>query len=200
MKNKKIRGHTMKMFPFLFAGLLTLLFSCAPTDIVKESDINPDDIVRWTDTTKLSWNDFQGKPAKESKAASELVIQLPEKFQEEQFLKSASATVECYMDKKASWIKKAQAKPLLLLYNQTLFNIYELYARMLRKDFSEIDLNGENPAGAVDSIYKARTEELSKITVRYKRESTTGTKSKKVKEWSDKIDAELKELEEFKSQ
>ncbi len=190
----------MKMIPFVFAGLLTFLFSCAPTDILKESDINPDNIVRWADTTKLSWNDFQGKPAKESKAASEIVVQLQVKFHEEQILKSASATVECYMDKKASWIKKAQAKPLLLSYNQTLFNIYELYARILRKDFTGADFNGENPAEAVDSIYKARTEELSKITVRYKRESAMGTKSKKVKEWSDKIDAELKELEEFKSQ
>jgi hypothetical protein len=185
---------------FFFAGLLTLLFSCAPTDIQKESSINPDDIVRWTDTTKLSWNDFQGKPPKDAKANSEIVIQLPAKFHEAKFLTSASTTVECYVDKKASWVRKSQAKTQLLLYNQTLFNLYEVYARKLRKNFVETDFSIENPAGVFDSIYQAHTAELSKVAARYRRESGTGTKNKKIKEWSEKISAELKELDKYTSQ
>jgi hypothetical protein len=191
----------MNKLPFyFFAGLLTLLFSCAPTDIQKESSINPDDILLWTDTTILSWNDFQGKPAKEAKASSELVIQLPVKFHEAKFLTAASATVECYVDKKASWVKMSQAKPQLLFYNQTLFNLYEVYARKLRKNYTETDFSIGNPVGLLDSIYQARTAELSKVAARYRRESGTGTKNKKIKEWSDKITVELKELEEYKSQ
>jgi hypothetical protein len=191
----------MNNLPFLFfAGLIVVLFSCTPADIQKESGIDPDDMIRWTDVTKLSWNDFQGKPPKEAKTNSEIVIQLPAKFNEAKFLSSASAAVECYVDKKSSWVKKPQAKPQLLLYNQTLFNIYEVYARKLRKNFARTDFSVENPSAVFDSIYQIHINELSKITARFRRESGTGTKDKKIKEWSEKIAAELKELEEFKSQ
>jgi hypothetical protein len=191
----------MNNLPFFFyTGLLVFFFSCTPADILKESGIDPDDIVRWTDTTKLSWDDFQGKPPKEAKAYSEIVIQLPAKFNEEKFLTSASATVECYVDRRSSWVKKPQAKSQLLLYNQTLFNIYEVYARKLRKNFAGTDFSVENPSAVLDSIYKIHIDELSKITARFRRESGTGTKDKKIKEWSGKIAVELKELEEYKSQ
>jgi hypothetical protein len=185
---------------FFFAGLLLFLLSCTPADIQKESSIDPDNIVRWTETTKLIWSDFQGKLPKEPKTNSEIVIQLPAKFNEAKFLASASATVECCVDKKSSWVKKTQAKPQLLLYNQILFNIYEVYARKLRKTFAETDFSVENPSAIFDSIYQTRIDELAKITARFRRESGFGTKDKKIKEWSGKIAAELKELEEFKSQ
>ncbi len=189
-----------KLAFFIFVGSFTLLSSCATTNTQKESSINPNDIVRWTDTTKLSWDDFQGQPTKEAKVGSEIIIQSPANFHKATFLDPASITVECYVDKKASWVKKSQAKPQLLYYHQTLFDLYELYARKLRKKLSETNFGIENPSGVFDSIYQAHTADLSKAVAQYRAESGMGTKNKKIKEWSEKIASELKELDEYKAQ
>jgi hypothetical protein len=189
-----------KLAFFFFAGLLTLLSSCATVNTQKESSVNPNDIVRWTDTTKLSWDDFQGQPIKEAKVGSEIIIQSPANFHKATFLNPASATVECYVDKKASWVKKSQAKPQFLFYHQTLFNLYELYTRKLRKKLAETNFGIENPSGVFDSIYQAHTTDLSKAATQYRTESGMGTKSKKIKEWSENTANKLKELNEYKAQ
>jgi len=189
-----------KLAFFFFAGLLAFLFSCATTNLQKEANINPNDIVRWTDTTKLTWDDFQGQPIKEAKVGSEIIIQSQAYFHKATFLNPASTTVECYVDKKASWVKKSQAKPQLLFYHQTLFDLYELYSRKLRKILAATNFGIEDPAGVFDSIYQAHTADLSKAAAQYRTESGIGAKNKKIKEWSEKIAAELKELNEYKAQ
>jgi hypothetical protein len=188
-----------KLISFFFAGLLTLLFSCATVTTQKESSIDPNDIVQWTDTTKLSWDDFHGQPTKEAKGNSEIIIQSPANFKKATFLNPASTTVECYVDKKASWVKKSQAKPQLLFYNQTLFDLYELYSRKLRKKLAETTFGIEDPTGVFDTIYQTHTADLSKAATQYRTESGMGTKNKMIKEWSEKIANELKELIEYKA-
>jgi hypothetical protein len=183
---------------FIIASL-AFLSSCATVNTQRESNINPNNVVRWTDTTKLSWDDFQGQPAKEAKAGSEIIIQSPANFHKATYLNPASATVECYVDKKASWVKKSQAKPQLLYYHQTLFDLYELYTRKLRKKFAETTFGIENPSGVFDSIYQAHTADLSKAVTQYRTETGMGTKNKKIKEWSEKIASELKELDKYRT-
>jgi|WetSurMetagenome_2_1015567.scaffolds.fasta_scaffold25002_4 hypothetical protein len=184
----------MRKLPFFFcASLLTFLFSCATLNQQKESSLNPNDIVRWTDSTKLSWDDFQGQPTKESKTGSDILIQSIATFHRSTFLTPASATVDCYVDKKASWVKKSQAKSQLLFYYQTLFDLYELYSQKLRKKLAETTFGFENSTGVFDSTYQAHTNDLSKAAAQYRSETGTGTKNKKIKEWSEKIANELKE-------
>ncbi len=181
---------------FLFAGLLTFLCSCATLNQQKESSLNPNDIVRWTDSTKLSWDDFQGQPVKEAKTGSDILIQSIASFHRPTFLTPASTTVDCYVDKKASWVKKSQAKSQLLLYYQTFFDLYELHSRKLRKTLAETTFGFENPTGLFDSIYQAHSSDLSKAAAQYRTECGMGTKNKKIKEWSEKITSELKESDE----
>jgi hypothetical protein len=49
-------------------------------------------------------------------------------------------------------------------------------------------------------MYQAHTADLSKAVAQYRTESGIGAKSKKIKEWSEKIANELKELIEYKAQ
>ena len=195
-----MKGPTMKkLIFFVYTAIPVFLYSCASLQSPKESSINPNDIVRWNDSTKLSWDDFQGQPIKEAQVASEIFIQTPASMHKATFLLPASTTVDCYVDKKASWVKKSQAKPPLLQYNQTLFDLHELYARKLRKKLTETNFGFTNPAGVFDSLYQAHNFELTKAVSQYRTECGMGSKNKKVKEWSDKIAADLKELDEFKT-
>ncbi len=66
-----------KLAFFFLAGSLTLLFSCATVSIQKESSYDPIEIVRWTDTTKLSWDDFTGTPPADTSLGAYMIILTP---------------------------------------------------------------------------------------------------------------------------
>jgi hypothetical protein len=188
-----------KLIFFFFASSLTFLFSCATVITQKESSINPSDIVRWTDTTKLSWDDFAGKPAANTTLGSEMIVLTPAKFQKPTYFDSATAKVECFMVKNSSWVVKSKAKKQLLAYNQTLFDIYELSARKLRKKIAETNFGVNDPVGLFNSIHSEHNNELAKTTSQYRSETERGVKTKKLMEWVEKITQELNVLEDFKS-
>jgi hypothetical protein len=183
---------------FFFAGSLTLLFSCATVSIQNESSYDPNDIVRWTDTTKLSWNDFTGIPPSNTTLGFEMIVLTPAKFQESTIFNSATAKVECYMVKNASWVEKSKAKKQFLTYNQIMFDICELSARKLRKIISETDFKVENPIGLLNSINNEQKKELAETLSRYRSETKLSVNTKKLMEWEEKITKELSVLEDFK--
>jgi hypothetical protein len=180
--------------------IISVLFaSCAILAPQKEQTINPKDMVSWSDTTKLTWNDFQGQPIKEASFASELFVQYNAFFQKPTMFLPARTTVECYVDKRVSWALKGKATVQLLLYNQTLFDLYELYARKLRKKFSESNFGIADPAGVFQSIYQANSNELSQMISQYRTDTIMGANNKLTKEWSAMLAKELKDLDEYKT-
>jgi hypothetical protein len=175
-----------------------LLSSCATTTPSQGTTYNPEDIVRWSDTVKLSWDDFTGEPESNTTLGSEIIVLTPATFHKPTFLNPASTKVECFMVKNASWVVKAKAKKQLLTYNQTLFDIYELSARKLRKRVVETNFGVMDPVSLFNGIYSEHNDELSKIISQYRSETEIGNKAKKLTEWSEKIAQELKDLEAFK--
>jgi hypothetical protein len=188
-----------KLIFFFLAGSLTLFYSCATVTTQKESSIDPNDIVRWTDTTKLSWDDFTGTPPAASKLASELIVLTPAEFQAPTFFDTATAKVECFMVKNDSWVVKAKAKKQLLAYNQILFDIHELSTRKLRKILAETSFRVSDPIGLFDSIRNEHNNALTKIISLYRTETEAGVNTKKLMEWAEKTARELNTLEDFKS-
>lgn len=187
-----------KLTFFFFAGSLTLLFSCATVNTQKESSINPNDIVRWTDTTKLSWDDFTGKPPANTTLGSEMIVLTPAEFQEPTFFNSATAKIECFMVKNVSWVVKSKAKKQLLAYNQILFDIYELSIRKLRKIIAETDFKVKDPVGLFNNIHNEHNNALVKTISQYRSETKASANTKKLMEWAEKITQELTVLEDFK--
>lgn len=185
-----------KSFPLL--AVFAIVASCAVLNPPKQPEINPNDIVRWSDTTKLSWDDFQGKPIESAQIGSEIVIQSPAYFHKATIFLPATTTVECYMDKRVSWVTKSQINVQLLFYNQTLFDLYELCARRLRKKFAETNFGIADPTGVFNSIYQSNSNEAMQEISRYRNETAMGRKALKIKEWSDTIWKALQDLNEYR--
>ncbi len=183
---------------FFLAGSLTLLFSCATVNTQKESSINPNDIVRWNDTTRLSWDDFMGTPPANTNFGSELIVLTPVEFHAPTFFDSAATKVDCYMMKNASWVVRSKAKKQLLAYNQILFEIYELSARKLRKILAETSFSVKDPIGLFDSIHTEHETSLAKTISQYRSETEEGINTKKIMEWAEKMAQELNIHEDFK--
>jgi hypothetical protein len=178
--------------------LLTLLFSCATVKTQKESGYDANDIVRWTDSTKLSWDDFTGKVPANTTLGSEIIVLIPAEFYEPVLFNSATATIECFMVKNASWVVKSKAKKQLLAYNQILFDINELAARKLRKKIAETDFSRKDPVGLFNRIRNEHMKTLENTISEYRSDTEIGMNSKKLMEWEEKIAQELSGLEDFK--
>jgi hypothetical protein len=183
---------------FFFTGFLIFLFSCATIQTQKEPCYDPNSIVRWTDSTKLSWDDFTGTPPADSTLGAFMIVLTPAEFHESTLLDSATATVECYMVKNASWILESKAKKQLLAYYQIMFDINELSARKLRKIITETNFNVDDPAGLLNDINNKQKKKLAKTVSQYNSETKSGADTKKLMEWQEKIAHELSNLDDYK--
>jgi hypothetical protein len=195
----EIKGQIMKKYTFyIIACSLSFLFSCATLHTQKEPAFNSNDIVRWSDTTKLSWDDFTGEVPANTTLGSEVTVVIPAEFHRATFLDSAFSKVECFMVKKSSWAVKTKTKKQVLAYHQIFFDLYELSARKLRKQIAETNFKAENPVGLFDSIRTDQSNALEKTLSRYRSETESGMNTKKMMEWAEMTAKELTELEDFK--
>jgi hypothetical protein len=126
----------MKKLSFLLLSLF--LVQCSAGKLAEtHQTYSQEDYLYWSETRKLSWDDFKGvPPASSDKSSTQIFMSIPSSI-EKNLLDAPTLTSLCIFDKKHSWVNKNIANNDLLLYDQTLFDIHEIYARRLRKIFLE---------------------------------------------------------------
>ena len=82
------------------------------------------------------------------------------------------------------------------MYYQTLFDIYEVHARKLRKEFSETKF-GINPDAVFQEKYNANDALLINRCNEFKNDTESGSNGEAVKRWAGKIKMGLEELEHY---
>jgi hypothetical protein len=187
----------MKKLFFLLISLS--LIQCSAS---KNSDLilkySPVDYLYWSETRKLTWNDFQKPSDASDNYTSEVDMSIPSSVEKENIFIQPRLISICVFDKKNSWVNKKFANDTLLLYNQTIFDIHELYARKLRKIFSETDLNADNYKDKFKSMTEKNNSDLLNRVEEFRRESNFGENKKIVLQWAAKIKSELQDLSQFK--
>ncbi|MBI4931066.1 MAG: hypothetical protein HY841_09910 [Bacteroidetes bacterium] len=170
---------------------LLLLF---PSVIFSQSK-NLNDTIHWQETKPLSWEDFKGKEKKGMSGEAFCLLQA--NYEKPNPLKKTKFKIAAVWDKKKSWIAPASKTADELLYYQVLFDIYEVHARKLRKEFSETKF-GLNPEAEFREKYNTEAENITEETNDYRDETGEGVVMIAVKKWNDKIKEELKLLDNFK--
>lgn len=97
--------------------------------------------------------------------------------------------------RRTSWVKDT-VDVHLLEHERTHFDIAELYARKIRKQFQQLDTNHATLKDAyalLDSLFKAGGD----CQDRYDEETFYGRTSSTQQRWKKQVDAELKQLDEF---
>ncbi|MEI7670363.1 MAG: DUF922 domain-containing protein [Pseudomonadota bacterium] len=86
----------------------------------------------------------------------------------------------------------------LLNHERLHFDITELFARKFSQQLSEKDFDDEkNMSAAIQKIYNSIIEELNKTEDLYDKETEHGINKAKQKQWSDSIQSQLKELDDY---
>jgi len=186
----------MKKLSFLLFSLF--LIQCSAGKLSESHQTyNQDDYLYWSETRKLSWDDFKGTPVGSSDVATQIYMSIPSSV-EKDVITSPKLTSVCVFDKRHSWVNKNIINDALLRYDQTLFDIHEVYARRLRKTFLETDFGLNDFKEKYKGMTEKNNNDLLNRIEDFKRESNFGQNKKIVMQWVIKIKYELQELNKFK--
>lgn len=153
------------------------------------------DTIYWSVKRKLTWNDFKGKPDSLSgfKAMTLAGMGYGIRFGE----KSFSYKIDCYFLCHKSWTLADSAS--LLIHEQGHFDIAELFARKMRKAFSDYKYNYESVSEDLKKIQAEILQARAEMNNLYDRETDYSKDKKQQQAWNLKIKTELDKLKDCAS-
>lgn len=149
------------------------------------------DTIHWS-SEGLIWDNFVATPPPNPLSVSRLNFFIEYNFGSKNSpINMMRFKVENYMNKQNSWVNPEYKNNLTLQYNQTIFNIAELYSRKLQYAFNRTTVNIMNLQNQADSIYyKYFFNCLDEIS-RFQVHSNYGLNVDQIKYWDDSIKNEL---------
>lgn len=152
-----------------------------------------EDLLKWSPSRKLSWSDYKASPDPESDAAASTTTYLAIEY-------NISNTdfgfkISSNFSRDRSWGRHKDA--YILSHEQGHFDIAEIFARKLYKKMSEYKFNTRTYQKDLKKIYEDITEEKEEMQDDYDRETRHSINKEKQAEWLKKIEALLKEYEDY---
>jgi len=177
--------------PTILISLICLLTSYAFGQISQDN-------LQWSATHKLTLDDFSIKTKSNETTSSFAQFSVDYQVSGFDFLtKNFNKKVHNYIIKTASWIDTTTNITQSLLYQQTLFDICEIYTRQFRKALRENRKKIANGTEIAKELNNKVMTDFSKRRIDYDRETKFGIDLTKQKEWEMQIQKELLELNDF---
>ena len=182
----------MKYLPFI-----VLLF--AP--YFSFGQVADENLVYWSSTKKLTIDDFGIKTKGNGTNPSFAQFSVDYQVNGFDFLtKNFNKKVHNYFIKSASWIDTTSKVDNSLRYQQTIFDMCEIYTRHFRKELKENRKKFASGTQFVEELNQNAMTDFTNRRVLYDRESNFGLIQEKQTEWELQIQKELKELDEYASE
>lgn len=156
-----------------------------------------DEKIVWSKSFQLGWDDFLGKPLKNSpnSAMSKVGFDFSSSFNSKDC--TLEVTVTSYFTKSKSWVKEEKKSDHLLVHEQLHFDIAEIYARKFRKAVKESKLKKSNIKNKFEDISSRIGRELTEYQSLYDNETNHHINQAKQTEWNEKVAKQLEELNEY---
>jgi hypothetical protein len=161
------------------------------------SQANADNL-SWSATRKLTVEDFTIKT--KDLQASTSYGQYYMDFEVrgfDAFSKNFNKRVHNYLIRSASWIDTTSDVTIALRYQQTLFDICEIYTRQLRKDLKENRKKLLKGTQIVNELNATAMSAFSRRRLAYDSETGSGTIAEKQSQWEEQVQKELAALQEY---
>ena len=179
----------------LYTTFLTLLVLSNPLYSQENKTSSIDSIISWSKTSKLEWQDYTGKMNPDIFAfaiTSYKIDIVPENVKvdaHDHILNYQDLTVSANFYKNHSWTISADID--LLNHEQLHFDIAELYARKIRKRFSELKTAKEKRFSMYWDEYNVLWKACRLLQKQYDIETNHGAKKAENEAWIEKINALL---------
>lgn len=168
----------------------------------QQNSIVNDSIIEWNSEYKLSWSDFLGEPSDEvygSAMTSYKIEVIPSDVivdENDRIKGYDNLSVKANFYKYYSWT--IENKNELLHHEQLHFDIAELFARKMRKEFRKLQSSKEARFTIYLECYNSLWKECRAYQKKYDYETRHGLESEINEKWITEINEELKALQEFK--
>ncbi|MCZ6693600.1 MAG: DUF922 domain-containing protein [Bacteroidetes bacterium] len=161
--------------------------------------VQSNQLLPWHQDKRLTWPDFQGEPEGDIDFKAMTNWQLSFDFQ----LSKAKGEINThfnvytFFDNQKSWVREGNGSEQLLQHEQLHFDIAELFARKLRKQFAIYSFKSENYQEELNLLFDASLDSCNVVQTQYDLDTEHGLNQEKQQEWLQKIDQELMQLNEF---
>ena len=181
----------MKNILLLFC-VFYLLSSAITRQNLYSVNENCTDTIIWSQNRKLIWNDFKGQPDNNemNKASTFAGLELMSFYTKGSIPK---LNVICYFIKSKSWVKVENED--YLAHEQVHFDIWELYARKIRKSFDSLSVSGNTNILDYHAIFNSYSEKCSNYHNLY--DSKVYFNDVRQEEWIKRISVELDKLKKY---
>lgn len=180
----------MKRLYFISIFLLQL-------NIVFSQTVLTDNYISWSATRKLTINDFAIKTTNKT---SPSFVQFSVDYEVKGFdfmTKNFNKRVHNYVIKSASWIDTTFDVAQTLRYQQTLWDICEIYTRRFRKALKDNRKKIASGTNFIKDLNAKIMSDFSNKRMEYDASTNFGSDVEKQKEWEVQIQKELDELKDF---
>lgn len=175
--------------------LTNLLLFCAALFVAGQQN---GDYLLWSASHKLTVDDFAIKTKQVETTPSFGQFTVDYQVNGFDFLtKNFNKRVHNYFIRSASWIDTTTAVQQSLVYQQTLFDLCEVYTRQFRKALRENRKKLLKGTGITEVLNKSFVSAFAQRRVDYDRETRFGTDAARQREWELRIQKELAELSDF---
>lgn len=175
----------------IFTALFFLLLSSVHAQVKVSNDT-----LHWNANKPLTWNDFKGVATEGNLLHGQVLcmnlagFQRPSAYHETQF------NIVSVFDRLNSWMPEEERTELGLKYFQVMFDIYEVHARIMRKEYAD-SRSAKDPDAAFQAKYSVSGNDRSTELNQFKMRTKSGLDSTAVATWRVKVDEELKALEAY---
>ena len=155
------------------------------------------DTILWRESYKLQWVDFQATPDENSNTRARTAASL---FCYPEYKGNGIiCKVLCYFERQSSWVQKNHKLDYILKHEQGHFDLYEVYARILRKRLSEMKFKRKDLESDLNKMVEKLGKESRARQKKYDKATGFAKNEVNQQKWLKKIAEELKELEQYKN-
>ncbi|GHV57140.1 hypothetical protein FACS1894182_05240 [Bacteroidia bacterium] len=152
----------------------------------------------WSADKKLTVADFLIQPQSGQAMSSFAQFSIEHQVSGMNFLtKNFNKKVQNFMIPSASWIDTTNNVSQALLYQQTLFDLAEIYTRQFRKALRENRKKIATGLQIVTDLNDSIMSDLAKRRANYSQETNFAADSDSQLQWEEQIKQELLELKDF---
>ena len=187
-----------KYFVFLSITLYFSLTAAAQKLLVEVNYVTADapvtkPMIYYTPGTKLTWNDFKGKPVSGSEAAAitNAGIGFKMMFHSKDNVATLNIAVDCNFSIGDSWVKNGRKTPYILNHEQHHFDIAYLYAMQFVQNLKAAKYTMKDYSKVIERIYNQCQQDLTTMQTDYDTETKNSQSAIEQELWNKKIDTKM---------
>jgi len=169
---------------------LLIVMCCSNTSFYKGRVINENDEITWSESRKLTWEDFKGIPPDDP---VEFTVAVTCSTMDFEFHNTKNYKIESKFIKSKSWTVTDDSK--MLAHEQLHFDITELYVRKIRRSFDSLSIIKITNYSQYDKIYQSNIQKCHKYQDLYDNEVLGNHQNQQ--QWIKSVTSQLLKLKKF---